>query len=561
MADVWVMSDSGNDKPLDYRIDGARVMTGARVGGDMATELKAEDGGEVCVGVRDGKIVLGVDGNTPAERVIDGKGKVLCPGFIDIHSHSDFSLLYGPGAGSKLRTGYTSELNGNCGLGAFPLMGAMKEQVQGEYRVRGLDIDWETVEEYFERCAGTPAGVNQGLLLGHGALRGSVVGLENRAATRDEIKQMQKHTERAMAAGCVGFSTGLIYAPGSFADREEIVRIVEVVKDYGGVYASHLRSESDGLLEALDEFLGVCEETGCRGQYSHVKAAGRRNWGKMGQVRERMDAAKARGVSLYADRYPYVASCTELMVTLLPNDALGGGREAVVERLRDRAFRDEMKERVCAREQVSDLRAGSEGSEWFDCVMVAAVHEEGLKKAEGLTLAQWCRESGGDDVLEAAFDLLVEDGGMTKGIHFSMSEENLREILGWDDVMIGSDGAAHDGCGVAELNHPRSFGTPARILGQLTRDAGWLTLEQAVYKLTGQPAEVMGLRDRGLIRDGYAGDLVLFDAGEIKDCAEYVKPDVGPRGIEMVMVNGEVVVDNCNRVSNVLSGRLLLTRE
>lgn len=513
---------------LDVRIDHGRIISG-----DGAS---SSDPIMRSIGILDDRIVLGVNPATEAKRVIDATGLVVCPGFIDIHSHSDFAALYAPDGANKVLAGYTTELNGNCGFGAFPLYGAMKLQLMDEYTPKGLKIDWETVDGYFRKCEQNPMTLNQGVLLGHGTLHGSIVGVDDRKATRGERQRMVRETERAMRLGCFGLSTGLVYAPGSFAERDEIVELAHVVAHHGGLYASHLRSESDQLLEALDEFLGVCETAGCRAQYSHIKTAGPRNWHKLADVRNRMIEARARGVEIYGDRYPYTASCTALAVILLPNDALGGGPRAIVERLTDRKTRDELAARIRQREQV-----GADGGAWYERVMIGAVNNAALRDAQGKTLAKWA--APGSDPLEAAFDLLIDDHAATTGIHFSMSEDNMRTILNWPDVCIGSDSHIHQNIGESctEMCHPREFGTPGRVLGQLCRDAKWFDLPTAMHKLTGLPAKIMRLKDRGLIRDGYFADLVLFDPRKIEDRATYVNPAQPPAGIHWVFVNGHAV--------------------
>ncbi len=521
---------------LDLRIDHARVYDGEPSGTDAA---RPAAGAMRTIGVKDGRITLAVNPATPASRTIDATGLVLCPGFIDIHSHSDFAALYAPAATSKLLAGYTTELNGNCGYGAFPLRGGMKQQRQAEYEPHGLRIDWETTEQYFHRCAAAPMALNQGLLIAHGTLRGSIVGLDDARADRDQRRAMQREVERAMRLGCFGLSTGLVYSPGCFADDAEIRELAAVVAHHGGLYASHLRSESDDLLEALDEFLSVCEAAGCRAQYSHIKTARPRNWPKLDAVRQRMNRAAARGVELFGDRYPYTASCTDLATIVLPNAALAGGAEAVVSRLEDRKQRDAIRQQIIARE-------GDELDDWLSRVMVAGVHRPECRAAEGKTLAQWAAHAGADDALDAALDLLIEDGAWTNGIHFSMSEANMKRILSWPDVMIGSDACLRDQVGdaCADHPHPRAFGTPGRVLGQLCREAKWFDLPTAIHKLTGQPARVMRLRDRGTIREGHWADLVLFDPATIADRATYPRPAQPPAGIRWVLVNGEVCVSS-----------------
>ena len=523
--------------PLDIRIDRGRICTGLHA----ADGAWLHHGQPSSVGVRGGKIVTDITPDTPAKRIIDATDCIVCPGFIDIHAHSDYAALYAPAALSKVMAGYTTELNGNCGYGAFPLAGPMKQHRQEEYERYGLTVDWDDVDGYFRRCRREPMALNQGLLIGHGTLRGSVMGLEGGRADRTQIRTMQRQVERVMRAGCFGMSTGLVYAPGSSAAPDEIEALAKVVAQHGGVYASHLRSESDSLLEALDEFLAACEQTRCRAQYSHIKTAGPRNWAKLGEVRKRLDRARDGGVEVFADRYPYIASNTDLPTILLPNAALGGGRPAIIKRLTDPRPRKELKRAIIERERINE-----DGDGWFDRVTISAVRHDDLRPAQGLTLRQWAEHTGNTDVLDAAFDLLIADGLLTQGIHFSMSEDNLRQILSWPDVMIGSDSSLRDELGDAccDRPHPRAFGTPARILGQCVRDKQWLDVETAIHKMTGLPAHVMRLADRGVIRNDYWADLVVFDPRKIEDRATYQDPATPPDGIKWVLVNGQLVVSS-----------------
>jgi N-acyl-D-amino-acid deacylase len=526
---------------LDVRIRGAQVIDG-RAPADRRIDRARTPPSDLAV--RGGRIVLNADPAEPAHLEIDAGGLIACPGFIDIHAHSDYAAVYAENGASKLLAGYTTELNGNCGYGAFPLAGPMRRRRSEEHGAHGLAINWANVEQYFRRCQGRPLLLNQGLLIGQGTLRGSVVGLDDTAASQAQRRAMVREVELAMRAGCFGMSTGLIYPPGCYADASEIVALAEVVAAHGGLYASHLRSESDRVVEALDEFLRVCEQTGCRAQYSHIKVAGPGNWDKLDAVRRRMDQAHDAGVELHGDRYPYTASQTDLAVMLLPVTALDGGNAAIVERLTDPHSRSQL-HRFITKQQGLDHDTG-----WFDRVMVGSVGQADLREAEGLTLREWADRCGSDDALDAAFDLLVDDHAATQGIHFSMSEKNMRRIIGWPDVAIGSDSALRDvdetqtGQACCDRPHPRAFGTPARVLGQLVREQKLLDLDTAIYKMTGLPAKIMRLADRGLIEQGYWADLVLFDPQRIADRATYQEPSTLPAGIRWVLINGQPVVSS-----------------
>jgi N-acyl-D-amino-acid deacylase len=357
--------------------------------------------------------------------------------------------------------------------------------------------------------------------------------------------------DEALAAGAFGLSSGLLYPPGCFADVEELADLAQVVAAAGGYYTSHIRSEGDGLLEAVDEFLAVCRRAGVRGQLSHLKTGGPRNWPKMPEVLRRLRAARADGLAVTADRYPYLASMTDLDAMLLPNWAVEGGTEAELARLTDPAVRRRLAEEIRRREP--------EGA-YLDRIRIASVSPGGPQGAAGKTLREW-GEAAGRDPLEAAFDLMVEHKAQVNAIHFSMSEENLRAVLAEPYVAIGSDAGLRHVPADAEaprlgLPHPRAYGTPARFLGTYVRDAGLMDWPEGIRRLTALPAGVVGLPDRGRLVEGAWADLVIFDRATIADRATYERPWVPPAGIRHVFVNGEPVVTD-GRHTGVTPGRVL----
>ena len=488
----------------------------------------------------------------PADHDLDATGLAVSPGFIDIHCHSDFSALVYPQAESKVLAGVTTDVSGNCGVSPFPLVGEFRARRQEEWRAHGLTIDWETAAAFYARAEASPCSVNRAVLAGHGAIRAAVVGYADRPTTADERRRMRGLVEEALEAGAFGLSSGLIYPPGCYADADELADLARPVAAAGGYYTSHIRSEGDHLLEAIDEFLDVLRRSGARGQLSHLKAAGQANWPKNTEAIRRLRAARAEGLAVTADRYPYLASMTDLDSMLLPNWAVEGGRDEELARLADPATRARL---------AADVRSRHPEPEYFDRIMVASVSPDGPQGAVGKTLRQIGDEAG-HDPLEAAFDLIIENRTLVCSIHFSMSEENLREILAEPYVAIGSDASLRRvpldaAVAAAEgLAHPRAYGTPARFLGTYVRDVGLMDWPEGIRRLTGLPADVVGLKNRGHLREGAWADLVIFDRAAMADRATYQRPACPPAGICHVFVNGERVVAD-GRHTGATPGRVL----
>ena len=471
-------------------------------------------------------------------RELDATGLTLAPGFIDIHCHSDFAAFVYPQAESKVLAGVTTDVSGNCGGSAFPLAGEFLARRQAEWAPRGLTIDWTSATEYFARAEGSPCSVNRVLLAGHGAVRAAVVGYADRATTAEERRAMRRLLAEALDAGAFGLSSGLIYPPGCYADVEELADLAAVAADAGGIYASHIRSEGDGLLEAVDEFLAVVRRAGVRGQLSHFKASGPANWPKAREAVARLRAARDEGHAVAADRYPYLSSMTSLDAFLLPNWAFEGGREEQLARLEDPAARRRIAE---------EFRTAHPEEAFFGRITIAAVHPDRGQDAVGKTLGALGDEAGRDP-LEVGLDLLREHEAQVDVTYASMSEENLRLILAEPYVAIGSDsGLRHVPDGDAGerprgLAHPRAYGTPGRFLGRYVRNGRLMDWQEGIRRLTSLPADILGLRDRGRLRPGAWADLVLFSRDRIADRATYGCPWRSPGGIRHVFVCGEPVV-------------------
>jgi N-acyl-D-amino-acid deacylase len=527
---------------LDLKIEGATVVDGTGRAGSR------ED-----VGVRDDVIVgLGDLSREPAGRTLNAAGRVVAPGFIDMHSHSDWRLWGNRRAESKIRQGVTTEVVGNCGFSPAPASAEHVDDLRAFalYVPRQMDFAWRSVRDFVEAFDAEGCALNVVQLVGHGTLRVAAMGFARRPPTETELARMQRWLGEAVEDGVAwGMSTGLIYAPGSFAATEELIAVARAARGRG-FYASHIRGEGATLLDAVAEAIRVGREANLPVQVSHVKAAGRPNWGKVPQALALIDAACAEGLDVMGDVYPYTASSTSLR-TLLPDWALEGGVEAMLARFADPDARARIRRDVesPANGQSLVARIGWEN------VMVASSPQR--KDAEGRRLSEIGRDRGMDP-LDAAVELLADGQGRGSIILFQLDERDLRTALAHPRVMIGSDGSSLAPYGEMGEGkpHPRSYGTFPRVLGEYTREQRVLALPQAVHKMTGLPARRLGLRDRGVVRVGARADLVVFDPKRVADQATYPDPHRYPVGIEHVLVNGRFVVRDGEHTGS-LPGKVL----
>lgn len=464
---------------------------------------------------------------------IDASDLVVAPGFIDIHSHSDFLCLVCPESQSKVMDGVTTEICGNCGSSPFPLSKKTQERKQEGYRKYGLEVDWQDAEGFFRRVESEPGSINRGFLVGHGSIRDFVMGYEARTPSTAELKEMCREVHKAIEAGAMGLSSGLIYPPGSFATTQELIGLCKEVSRLGGIYTSHIRSEGEGLLEAVEEALEVARRTGVSLEISHIKTAGSKNWQKLGALKELLDSAIAQGLEVSSDRYPYIAAATDLNV-ILPSWVQEGGIERELERLTHPATRQRIVEEV--------LKGRETQADW-DSIVISAFHSP-RKDLEGKSLAEIARLKG-KSAADTALDLLVEEEGRVWVLLFSMCEENLEEILRWGFVSIGSDSSlrAREGPLNEGKPHPRCYGTFSRVLGRYSRERKILSLEEAVHRMTGLPARKIGLDRRGLLKEGNYADITLFDPVRVSDRATFEEPHEYSLGIEYVIVNGQITVE------------------
>ena len=476
----------------------------------------------------------GVSGS--ARREVDARGLALSPGFVDIHGHSDYYLLINPEAHAKVRQGVTTDVGGNCGYAASPICGSEFEERKKWYREQfDLDLTFQGVGEHLDRVDAVGVSINYAHLAGHNTIRASVMGGEARPARPEELAAMEEMLSAGMEEGAFGLSTGLVYAPACFADKEELTALCRVSARGGGLLATHMRSEGDGLLEAMDEVMSVAASAKLPLQISHLKTAGERNWDKLDEAFARIERAREMGEDVTCDRYPYTASNTHLSA-LLPDWAHDGAFGEKIERLADPETRTRLRGEI--------MSAHPEQSYWEN-ILISRVFTEANRSCEGFTLAR-LGETRGMAPVDAMLDLLIEERMNVEILIFMMSAENMRRILGKPYVMVGSDAGAltHEPPLGVGRPHPRNFGTFPFVLGALARDEGLFPIAEAIRKMTSAPCERLGIADRGRLSVGMKADLVLFDPDEIRDECTYERPIAYPSGIEMVLVNGEIVVES-----------------
>ncbi|MBI5789831.1 MAG: D-aminoacylase [Candidatus Schekmanbacteria bacterium] len=526
--------------PLNILIKNITVVDGSGEPGFIAD-----------VGVEQDRIsLIGQAQATTADKTIEGQGKVLCPGFVDIHSHSDYYLLINPQGESKLRQGVTTEVGGNCGYSAAPIGGKILAERQRQYQENySLDLDWQSLSQYRKRLEDSRIAINYAPLIGHNTIRATVMGVENREPTFQELSQMEQLVEQGMRDGALGISSGLVYPPACYAKAAELVSLCRIVARYGGIFTCHIRNEGTRLTEALTEVIGIAESAPIPLQISHLKTSGSLNWKKLPQALELIEQAQNRGVQITADRYPYLASNAGLQV-LLPDWAFEGGVTVQLNRLQDHAVRKRLTEEIILNHP---------DEEYWDKVLISQVNSAKNQHWAGMTVAEAsCLQD--KTPVDFVLDLLIQEKMQVEAIFFTMNEDNLHTILKRPYVLIGSDASvrAHYGPLNQGKPHPRAFGTFPRVLGHYVRQEGILKLEEAVHKMTAAPCRKLGLNRRGLIRQDFAADLVIFDPARITDTATYQEPVQYPLGIEYVIVNGAIALA-CGEPTGLRAGRVLGT--
>jgi len=516
--------------------------------GGLVIDGSGKEGKVADIGIKGDRIeAIGDLRNQHPVRFIDAKGLTVSPGFIDVHAHSEFTLLAEPKGSSKVMQGVTTEINGNCGLSAAPLFGRARQQREGDLKELGIKDRWSTFRDYLSILERNGLGLNFVTLVGHGNIRASILGYDDREPTEGEMVRMKGLIEDALKEGAYGLSTGLCYPPGVYSSTEELIELSKVVSRFKGIYSSHLRNEGDSLLDSIEEAIRIGKEAGIPVEISHLKTSGERNWGKIDSVFKVIEDARDNGLDITCDRYPYIASSTDLDA-ILPSWTYRGGIEEELKRLKDSRVREGIKKEILSRHPDKG---------YWEGVKIASLSSQDNKWMEGKSLSYISSKIDKDPV-DALFHILVEEDLRVSAIYFSMSEDNLRRILKKPYIMIGTDSSALSTSGITAKGkpHPRGFGTFPRILGRYVREESVLSLEEAVYKMTFSPAKRYGIKGRGLVKEGYYADLVVFDHKRIIDRATFDNPFGYPDGIIYVFVNGIPVVEEA-RLNEALPGRIL----
>jgi N-acyl-D-amino-acid deacylase len=493
------------------------------------------------VAIRGDRIVkVGRVSPARAKRRIEARGMIVAPGFIDMLGQSEMSLLIDPRAESKVFQGITTEVTGEGGSAA-PLNDYILKENEPFLKHFNLAADWRTLGEYFARLERSRTAINLATYVGATQVRQYVLHDENRAPTAAELDQMRKLVAEAMEDGAVGLSTSLVYAPAFYAKTEELIELAKVAARYGGVYATHMRNESNSIMPALDEAIRIGTEANIPVEVFHLKMAGKPNWGKMREVINKIEVARARGVDITADQYPYVAGATSLGASV-PPWAHEGGTAKFIERLKDAATREKLKQEMrTASDKWENFYLGAGGGEG---ILVASVLNRELAKYEGKRVNEVTRMMNKSDELDALFDLLIADNAQTGMIVFLMSEGDVNLALRQPWVSVGTDHQAVALTGpLAEGKaHPRGYGSFPRILGRYVRDEHALSMEEAIRKMTSLAANRVHLVDRGLLKPGFFADIVVFNPQRIHDVATFDDPNQLSIGMRYVLVNGQPVI-------------------
>ncbi len=514
------------------------IQNGAVLDGTGAEAIRAD------IGICGERIeAIGDLSKAEAKQTIDATGKTVCPGFIDAHSHSDAYLLIEPRVSSKIFQGVTTEVCGNCGASAAARLG--KGELPSDWQDKPFPGTWSTVAEYRELFDQVRPAVNEALLVGHNTLHRAHAGYEPRGANPDELAAMKAAFEKALDEGACGLSSGLIYPPASAVPPGEIHALAEIAAQREKIYTTHMRNESASVLEAIDEALETARRTGVRLEISHLKVGGKRNWHLIDAVIEKIEDARAEGIDVAADRYPYTASCTDLDI-VLPDWALYDGKEAVLERLRDSKVRKKIRD---------DILAGRNGFE-RGRIMIGSVENPLFHTFKGMELEKAAKKLGMEPV-DALLHIIEKDELRTGGIFFGMSEENMWRVLGLPWVMIGSDASlrAPDGILSTDHPHPRAYGSFTKFL-RAALDGKTVALPEAIRKMTALPAEQFRLKNRGILKKGNFADVVIFDPEAVKENTTYAKPHQLSDGMETVIVNGTLTIEN-SRLTGKRDGQFL----
>ncbi len=537
---------TAGEAPYDLVIRNGRIVDGTGspwYAGDLA--------------IRDGRIAaIGRLGEVPAKRTIDAAGKVVAPGFIDMLGQSEVSILVDPRLPSKIFQGITTEVTGEGGSIA-PLNDAILESDRPGYDQYKVTPDWRTFAEYFARLERQKIGINFASYVGATQVRRMVLGEENQPPGPGGLQRMQALVKEAMEQGAVGLSTSLQYPPAPYASTEELIALASVAARYGGIYATHMRSEGAGILAALDEAIRIGREARIPVEIWHLKAAGKPNWGKMPEVVAKIEAARAAGIDVTADTYAYPAWYNGF-AAFIPPWAHDGGNKKLLERLRDPSMRARIRKDM-------ETPSSEWDNEWQEipgpeAVILCTFKNAALKPLVGKSLAEAAKLRG-QDPIDTLFDILVEDDAYTAVAVFGMSEPDVALALAqpWVSIDNDSEGTSPEGLLGQGHPHPRAYGTFPRILRKYVREEGKLRLEEAIRKFSSLPAQRMGFADRGVLKQGMWADVVVFDPETIRDLATFENPNQLAQGMDAVLVNGVPVIEG-GKMTGELPGKVLRGR-
>ncbi len=530
----FIVNCSGIEK-FDLVITGGKVIDGA------GNPWKYSD-----IGIIGDKIVkVGKLADSHAKKKISAAGLYVTPGFIDMHSHSDYTLLVDGTGQSKIRQGVTLEIIGES-ESAGPVVGKALESFENKefsflnnFEKWGLELTWRSLGEYFKVLESSGISSNIASYVGLGQVRSCVIGKEDRKPTDEESEEIKQLIREAMEDGALGLSCGLIYIPDMFFSEGDIAEFAKVASEYGGIFAAHIRSEDNKLLESLDEAINIGKAADIPVDIFHFKASAKNNWYKMPDAIKKINEARESGIDITANQYPYIAGSTTITI-LLPDWAREGGAEKIVERIKDPETREKIR---------SDMKTVNRGydtiEEYMSNVRIAYVPSEKNKQLEGKSLLEIAQEKN-EDPIDNYFDLLLEENGNVSGVFFTMTEENKILAMKQPWVSICSDGTAIKTEGILRKGkpHPRYYGTFPRILGRYVREQNVLTLEDAIRKMTSLAAQRLGLKDRGLIKEGMFADICIFDFERIIDRATFENPHQYSEGVVYLLVNGKLVIEN-----------------
>lgn len=527
---------------LDYLIKNGLVFDGS-----------GSEPVETNIGIKGDRIVyIGTEDISTCE-FIDARDFIVSPGFIDTHAHSEFTLLADGRAEGKLSQGVTTEINGNCGLSAAPLLGEAFEHRETDLKELGIKERWSTFQEYFNILRNRGIAINFATLCGHGNIRASVIGYRDLMPNKSAMNEMKRFLLEAVKDGAKGISTGLIYPPGIYSTADELIELCKTLREYSAIhtsrlsyiYASHMRSEGDELIEAINEVIRIGKKTGIHVHISHIKTAGERNWWKIDSVIELIEGARNEGIILTCDRYPYIAASTDLD-TILPSWVYDGGADEELKRLKSPTDSKKIKDELCYKDE-----------DYWKGIYISSVTKSENKWMEGESIFDISSKLSKRPE-EVIIDILIDEKTRVGAIFFSMSEDNLRRFLSLPYVMIGSDSAVRSFSGSTFTGkpHPRAFGSFPKFISRYVRDEGLMPLSDAIKKITYLPAVTFGLEKRGLIKEGFYADITVFDYKKVSDRSTYKEPFKMSEGIAYVFVNGKLAFKE-GEFTGSLSGRII----